>query len=51
MDISGRKIGSYNMLSNKASIQTSGFSNGMYIYQVLDKDNKVLNRGKFEVAH
>lgn len=51
MDISGRKIGTYTMLSNKASIQTSGFANGMYIYQVLDKDNKVLNRGKFEVSH
>lgn len=51
MDVAGRKIGSFTMQSNKASIQTSDFAKGLYIYQVLDDNNKVLNRGKFEVAH
>jgi hypothetical protein len=50
MDVAGRKTGSYTMLSNKASINTSEYAKGLYIYQVLDENNKVLNRGKFEVA-
>lgn len=50
-DIAGRRIGSYAMKGNKAEINTSDFSKGFYIYQVMDKNNKILNRGKFEVAH
>jgi hypothetical protein len=51
MDVAGRKIGSYTMQSNKVSIETTGLAKGLYIYQVVDDNNKVLNRGKFEVAH
>lgn len=51
MDIAGRKIGNYTMSANKVSIETTNFAKGMYIYQVLDNDNKVINRGKFEVVH
>jgi hypothetical protein len=50
-DITGRQVGTYEMNSNKTRINTAEFSKGLYIYQVVDKNNKVLNRGKFEVAH
>ncbi|MDF2437458.1 MAG: hypothetical protein K0Q95_1834 [Bacteroidota bacterium] len=50
-DIAGRKVGTYQMNGNKTVINTSEFSKGLYIYQVTDSNNKVLNRGKFEVAH
>jgi hypothetical protein len=51
LDIAGRKIGRYSMHANKVNIETTTFAKGMYIYQVIDSDNKVINRGKFEVAH
>lgn len=51
MDITGRKIGGYTMNANKVNIETMNFAKGMYIYQVIDNQNKIINRGKFEVAH
>jgi hypothetical protein len=51
MDITGRMIGNYTMLNNKAEINSEAFAKGMYIYQVIDDQQKVIARGKFEVAH
>lgn len=51
MDVAGKKIGSYPMKGNKVEIETLEFSQGLYFYQVVDADQKILNRGKFEVAH
>lgn len=51
LDIAGRKIGDYTMNANKVNIEITNFAKGFYIYQVVDNDNKVINRGKFEVIH
>lgn len=51
MDITGRMIGNYTMLNNKSEINSEAFAKGMYIYQVIDDQQKVIARGKFEVAH
>lgn len=50
MDITGRKVGTYLMNDNAVTIETLGFVPGLYIYNVIDEKNKVLNRGKFEVT-
>jgi len=50
MDIAGRKMGTYTMLNNKAEIETGSYSNGMYMYNVIDENKNILNRGKFEVS-
>ena len=49
-DITGRLVGSYSMTDNKINIKTSAFAPGMYIYNVLNRDREVINRGKFEIA-
>ena len=49
-DITGRLIGFYPMTNNKINIQTSAFAPGMYIYNVLNHNQEVINRGKFEIA-
>ena len=49
-DITGRLIGSYPMTNNKIKIQTSAFAPGMYIYNMLNHNKQVINRGKFEIA-
>ena len=50
LDIAGRKIGAYSMIGNSLTIETSAFSSGMYIYNVLNDKKEVINRGKFEVT-
>jgi hypothetical protein len=50
MDITGRKIGNYLMTNNEVSFETQTFSPGLYIYNVIDENAKVINKGKFEVA-
>ena len=49
MDVTGRVVGTYQMRNNAVSIQTTGFSPGMYFYNVMNK-KQVLNKGKFEIA-
>ncbi len=48
-DITGRKIDSYTINSTKTTINTSGYDSGMYIYEVLGKDESILKRGKFSI--
>jgi len=49
-DISGRKVGYYPMTNNEVSIETNTYTPGLYLYNIIDNDKKVINRGKFEVA-
>ena len=49
-DITGRLVGTYKMMNNKTTIQTSDFVPGMYLYNVSNDKKEVVNRGKFEVA-
>ena len=48
-DITGRNVGGVEMKNGAATINTSSFANGMYLYRVLDKSGNVLNNGKFTV--
>lgn len=50
LDITGRRVGVYSMTGNALTIETSSFSSGMYIYNVLNDKQEVINRGKFEVT-
>lgn len=49
-DITGRKVGLFSMTGNAVTIETSSFSAGMYIYNILNENKEVINRGKFEVT-
>jgi hypothetical protein len=51
IDVTGRKVGNYPMKNNEVLIETNSFIPGLYLYNVVDNDKKVINRGKFEVAH
>lgn len=50
MDIAGRKMGTFSMENNQTRIETTGYAAGIYLFNVKDKDGKVVNRGKFEVT-
>ena len=49
-DISGRLIDTYIVSNDKAVINTSDLSNGVYSYSVIGKENVILNQGKFTVV-
>jgi hypothetical protein len=51
IDITGRRLGNYSMTNSEVSIETQNLANGIYMYNIIDKDKKIINRGKFEVAH
>lgn len=51
MDITGRKVTTVRMQNNKTSILTATYAKGTYLYQVTNKEGKVISRGKFEVVH
>ncbi len=48
-DIAGRMIDSFLITNEKTTVNTSAYSNGLYTYSVIGKDNSVINRGKFTV--
>src|ERR1700746_191673 len=50
MDVTGRMIGNYNMTANKLTVGTAEFASGIYIYNVVNEKQQVINRGKFEVS-
>ncbi|MCW3083448.1 MAG: hypothetical protein JWP12_814 [Bacteroidetes bacterium] len=50
-DLTGRKVGTYMMNNNKVEVETSGYSNGIYMYNVYDTHGVSLNRGKFQVSN
>lgn len=50
IDISGKIIG-WSMIQNyKASINTSSFAQGIYFYELIDKNEQILTKGKFNVV-
>lgn len=48
-DIGGKKINSYQLENNTVSINTSGLSQGIYSYHLINKNNQVISANKFEV--
>jgi hypothetical protein len=50
IDITGRKVGIFMMTGNAVTIETSSYPVGMYIFNVLNDKQNVINRGKFEVT-
>ena len=50
LDVAGRKVGTFTMNGNTATIETAAFASGIYIYNVLNEKKEVINRGKFEVT-
>ena len=49
-DIAGRYLKKVEVTGDLTSININDYSNGMYIYQVIGKNNSLLNKGKFTVA-
>jgi hypothetical protein len=49
-DVTGKKLGAYNIEDMKVRISTDNFSNGLYIYKVCDKNKEVISTGKFNVV-
>jgi hypothetical protein len=39
------------MTNNETSVKINTFAQGIYIYNVSDENDQVINRGKFEVTH
>lgn len=50
LDIAGRNVGVFQMVNNKVTVETQKYQSGMYIYNVLNEQNQVVGRGKFEVV-
>lgn len=49
-DITGRLVGSFSMTDNKINIETSAFAPGVYLYNMLNREKKMINRGKFVIV-
>lgn len=49
-DITGKKISTYGVTNNMASVNTSNYNPGLYLYQVYDKTGTMLKVGKFSVV-
>ena len=50
VDVSGKPIGVYKIQNYSTDINTSAFSEGFYFYEIRDKKNSILNKGKFTVV-
>lgn len=50
LDVAGRSVGVFQMINNKVTVETQKYQSGMYIYNVLNEQNQVVGRGKFEVV-
>lgn len=49
-DVMGKKITSVMMEDSKVKVNTENFNEGLYIYSVKDKNNKVIATGKINVS-
>lgn len=49
-DITGRKLGIYQMQNNNAKIHTESFTPGFYMYTIMNDKKVPIKRGKFEVV-
>jgi hypothetical protein len=45
----GKKVVDINQVTPRSQIDVSGFSRGIYIYQLRDQTSKVIESGKFQV--
>jgi hypothetical protein len=50
IDITGKIVATEVIEMGKAKINTSTLASGVYIYQVIDKNNQILTTGKFNVS-
>ena len=49
VDVSGKLMGVYKIQNYSTNINTGVFAEGIYFYQIRDKQNRVLTNGKFNV--
>ncbi len=49
IDIYGKRLGQYKLKDSVVNIDAGIWTNGIYLYSILDKKNKTLNKGKFNV--
>ncbi len=49
IDLTGKIIATETMEMGKAKLNTSNLASGIYMYQVVDKNNQVLTTGKFNI--
>lgn len=50
IDVSGRIISKCKIVSYNANVNTGLFVEGIYLYEICDKKNKILTKGKFNVV-
>jgi hypothetical protein len=48
-DITGKELNTYVVKSNELNLNTSGFANGLYIYQAYDVNGGLIKVGKFNI--
>lgn len=46
----GRRVHEAKNIPQKTSITLNGYSRGIYIYQLLDRNGKIIESGKFQVS-
>jgi len=49
IDVSGKLAGNYKIQNYNANINTSLFAEGIYFYEIRDRNNKSITKGKFNV--
>ena len=50
IDVSGKQAGTYKIQNYRATINTALFADGIYFFEVRDKKNIILAKGKFNVV-
>jgi hypothetical protein len=50
-NLTGKKVHEVNQISPKTIVNVNDFYRGVYIFQLRDKNGKVIDSGKFQVAH
>jgi hypothetical protein len=48
-DITGKEVNTYTIKDNMLTINTCNYPTGMYVYQLADRDGKLIKVGKFNV--
>lgn len=46
----GKKLNEYNKIPARLTIPLEDFYRGIYVYQLRDKDGKIIDSGKFQVV-
>jgi hypothetical protein len=50
-NLTGKKVHEVNKITPKTIVDVNDFYRGIYIFQLRDKNGKVIDSGKFQVAH